>query len=71
MKANRFAAINDDPILAQVPYGDWGGQSTGDMRNALNFYPDTCEPDAFLPPVQVASYMHSDLAEFLSRHSGS
>ena len=71
MKANRFAAINDNPILAQVPYGCSLGSHGTDMRHALNFRPDLCDLPMALPPVQMASFLHCDLAEFLGRQVNS
>jgi hypothetical protein len=70
MKANRFAAINDNPIMAHVPYGDTLGSHGTDMRHALNFHPDLCDVPMVLPPVQLASFLHCDLADFLSRQAG-
>jgi hypothetical protein len=67
MKSNRFAAINDSPILAQVPNGALPERSTCDMRSALNFRPYDSDPSFIAPVAQVASYLHCDLAEFLGR----
>jgi hypothetical protein len=66
MKVNRFAAINENPILAQVQNEDWPVGS-GDMRLALNFHPGVCDMPVMPPHMFLASYLHRDLAEFLGR----